>query len=109
MNYEFKGNKENWQRVVLEQTEFYNRRNEIHYGKDGECVAEFVANDYDAQLISCAPEMFEETKETITDLKILRNQILDASKTNHLFEGMPELMDKWIERKEQLLKKATTI
>lgn len=61
----------------------------------------------DAKLIACAPEMFKEINETIIDLKILRNQILDASKTNHLFEGMPELIDKWIERKEELIKKAT--
>jgi len=60
-----------------------------------------------AKLIAAAPEMFDELKETITDLKILRNQIESESKTNHLFEGMPELIQKWIDRKEQLLTKIT--
>lgn len=60
-----------------------------------------------AKLIACAPEMLNELIETITDLKILRNQINSEVKNNHLFEGMPELMDKWIERKEKLIKKAT--
>ena len=62
-----------------------------------------------ALLISKAPEFYKEIYETIIDLKVLRNQILDASKTNHLFEGMPELIDTWIERKEQLIKEATEL
>ena len=56
---EFKGTKGRWKRVKLEKTPFYTERNEIQYGKDGECIAEFVRNDFDAQLISCAPEMLE--------------------------------------------------
>ena len=64
-------------------------------------------SEANAKLISSSPEMFEELKETIIDLKILKNQIIDANKTNHLFNGMPELMEKWIERKEQLLTKIT--
>ncbi len=56
---EFKGTKGKWERVLLEETEFYTRKNEIHYGKEGECIAEFVHNDYDALLISKAPEMLD--------------------------------------------------
>jgi hypothetical protein len=66
---EFKGTKGKWKRVLLETTDFCQRRNEIHYGKDGECVAEYVHNDYDALLISKAPKMLEMLKE-------LRNAIL---------------------------------
>lgn len=55
----FKGTNGNWKRVKLEKTNAYSERNEIHYGNDGECVAEFVSNDYDALLISKAPEMLE--------------------------------------------------
>lgn len=58
---------------------------------------------------SKANEMLDELKETIIDLKILRNQIEDANKTNHLFDGMSDLMGKWIDRKEQLIQQATTI
>ena len=58
----FKGTKGKWERVSLEPTEFYAGRNEIHFGEDGECVAEFVANDYDAKLIASAPEMLEMLK-----------------------------------------------
>jgi len=65
--------------------------------------------EFNAKLITAAPEMFEEIKETIIDLKILRNQIESESKTNHLFDGMPELIQKWIDRKEQLLTKITEL
>jgi hypothetical protein len=56
---EFKGTKGKWERVLLEKTDFYTRRNEIHYGNVGECVAEFVHDDYDALLISKAREMLD--------------------------------------------------
>jgi hypothetical protein len=62
-----------------------------------------------ALLISKSPEILKELLETLTDLKILRNQIASEVKNNHLFEGMPELMDKWIERKEKLIKEATEL
>lgn len=78
-----------------------NRTKQLREDKEKETIA-------NAQLISCAPEMFKELNETIVDLNILRNQLLDASKTNHLFDGMPELLDEWIERKNQLIKKATS-
>ena len=65
---EFKGTKGGWIRVKYPATEYYNERNEIHYGNDGECVAEFVANDYDAKLIASAPDLLNElqrAKETL--------------------------------------------
>ena len=64
---------------------------------------------HNALLISKAPQMILELKETITDLNILKFQIMDAVKTNHLFEGMPELIEKWIERKKDLIKEATEL
>lgn len=57
MKKEFKGTKGEWKAVKFPKTEYYNERNEIHYNNDGECVAEHVANDYDALLISKAPKM----------------------------------------------------
>lgn len=59
----FKGTKGKWKRVLLEETPLYPRRNKIQYGNDGESVAEYVNNDYDAKLISKAPEMFELLKK----------------------------------------------
>jgi hypothetical protein len=56
---EFKGTKEKWLVVKYEKNNFSLCRNEIQFGNDGECVAEFVHNDYDALLISKAPEMLE--------------------------------------------------
>jgi len=104
---EFKGTPAPWK---LGHEKYYNGNKafEIHYGNDGECVSEVVHRVEDAQLIAHALEMFNEIKETVIDLKILRNQILHASKSNHLFDGMPELIDKWIQRKEQLIQKAIT-
>jgi hypothetical protein len=55
----FKGTQGEWNRVLLEETEFYNVRNEVQYGDYGECVAEFISDNYDALLISKAPEMLE--------------------------------------------------
>ena len=65
---ETKFTKGKWKRIKLPKTNYYPERNEIQYGKDGECVAEFVANDYDALLISKAPEMFEMIQELLKEL-----------------------------------------
>ena len=62
-----------------------------------------------ALLISKAPEMLEELKETIIDLKILKNQVIDSARTMYLWEGMSELIQQWIDRKEQLIKEATEL
>jgi hypothetical protein len=58
-NMEFKGTQGEWKAINLEATDFYNERNEIHFGNDGECIAEVVHNDYDAQLIAAAPELLK--------------------------------------------------
>jgi hypothetical protein len=55
---EFKGTKD-WKVVKLKSTEFYRERTEIQFGNDGECVAEFVHNKYDAKLIAAAPELLD--------------------------------------------------
>ena len=61
---EFKGTKD-WKAVKLKATGFYRERTEIQFGNDGECVAEFVHNDYDAKLIAAAPELLEALQELI--------------------------------------------
>jgi hypothetical protein len=68
---EFKGTKGEWKIVKLEETEFYNERTEIHFGNDGECVAEFVHNDYDAKLISSAPDLLKALQDLIKEVKTL--------------------------------------
>jgi len=85
-----------WNRVLLEKTEFSNRRNEVQYGEDGECVAEFVENDYDALLISKAPKMLEMLKSV---LEIQKSYIGSAN---------IELVYKTKEI-EQLIKEATEL
>jgi hypothetical protein len=92
---EFKGTKGKWQRVLKEKTEFYTRTNEIHFGNDGECVAEFVHNDFDALLISKAPEMLEMLKD-----------ILD---TNRDLWGKEESSCYQIQDIEKLIKEATEL
>lgn len=73
------------------------------------CCGTQERSNANALLISKAPEILNELNETVTDLKILRNQIADALKTNHLFEGMPELIDEWIQRKQKLIKESTEL
>lgn len=101
----FKGTKGNW------EVEFDIASLQKHIKCGNKYIAEVsfgnVENNSNAKLIACAPEMMKEIEETITDLKILRNQISFESKTVNHWVGMPELIDKWIERKEQLIKKAT--
>jgi hypothetical protein len=53
---EFKGTKD-WKIVKLKATRFYRERIEIQFGNDGQCVAEFVHNGYDAKLIEAAPKL----------------------------------------------------
>lgn len=98
---EFKGSEKEWKLIRGEY------ENTIISAK-GFFVAK-ATNNYDALLISKSPQMLDELNETVTDLKILKGNILDALKTNHLFEGMPELIQKWIDRKELLIKQATEL
>lgn len=49
-----------WKRVQFENRGVNNvETNEIHFGEDGECVAEYVYSAVDARLIASAPEMLE--------------------------------------------------
>ena len=86
---EFKGTKD-WKIVKLKATEFYKERTEIQFGNDGECVAEFVHNDYDAKLIEAAPKLLEELITLLSnidemgntgeDMRELRTYLSDARK-----------------------------
>lgn len=60
-------------------------------------------------LISKAPEMLEELKETVVDLKNLRDVIEDSSKKDQELVVVVKIVDNWISRKEQLLKEATEL
>ena len=53
----FKGNKGEWKISHYDSNGYTST--EIHYGNDGECVAEHVANEHDAKLIAAAPELLE--------------------------------------------------
>lgn len=86
---QFEGTKGDWKLVKKEATKYYPKRNEIQFGDDGECVAEFVSNDYDAKLIASAPDL----------LKSLQN-ILKWS------AHLPELANEDIEKAKQAINKA---
>lgn len=64
-----------------------------------------------AQLIRKAPEILNELKETVIDLNILKNQVARENEygLSRRWDGMAELIDKWIERKNKLIKEATEI
>lgn len=108
---EFKGTKGKWEVMYLGSDLYHN------VGINGlSFISTFknkfleITNEediYNAKLIAAAPELLEEIKGTLIDLKILYHQILSEAKTNHRFEGMPEIIQKWIDTKEELIKKAT--
>ena len=86
---EFKGTKD-WKAVKLKATGFYRERTEIQFGNDGECVAEFVHNDYDAKLIAAAPELLE----VCIDLKeILYNISMPAKVMNDLEQAINKALN----------------
>lgn len=62
-----------------------------------------------AQLIAHAPEMYDEIKESITDLLCIQSNVFDACKTDNRWEGVYEIIQKQIDRKKDLLTRATTI
>lgn len=64
----FKGTQEEWFVRKLNKTDFNIESNEVCYGDD-ECVAEYVANDYDALLISKAPKLLEMLLVCLNDYK----------------------------------------
>ena len=77
MSKEFKGTKD-WKIVKLKATEFQTERTEIQFGNDGECVAEFVHNDYDAKLIEAAPILLKEHLMDLKHLKTWRSELVNA-------------------------------
>jgi hypothetical protein len=85
-----------WKRVKVEKTNFHNSTNEIQFGNDGECVAEYVFNDFDALLISKAPEMLEMLKKV--------NELFIRTK----FPTEREMIE-YSDEIEQLIKQATEI
>ena len=105
---EFKGTKGKWEFVNTELADFHlttiicEKEVIAHINSE---KSNRIAN---ALLISKAPEMLEELNDTIDDLKILKSNILDASKTNNRWEGMPDVIQNWIDRKEELIKSATS-
>jgi hypothetical protein len=115
---EFKGTQENWslsENIKEKSNGFMTINigydyNCTYYGKHKQFEDDFCdETKANALLISKVPELLDELNETVTDLKILKGNILDALKTNNLFQGMPEIVQKWIDRKELLIKQATEL
>ena len=69
----------------------------------------YAVGALDALEKSNAPEFLEEIQDTIDDLKLLKSTILDASKINNKLESVVEVIQNWIDRKEQLIKEATEL
>ena|SRR5690606_154011 len=76
MIMEFKGTKGKWERIKFERTNFYPEHNQVQFGNDGECVAEFVHDDFDALLISKAPEMLEMLKKAKMELSRIKGSMM---------------------------------
>jgi hypothetical protein len=115
---EFKGTQEKWflfENVNENGRYLFTVRNENYANnlKDFQIqtstISEVETLKANMLLCSKSTELLDELNETVTDLKILKGNILDALKTNHLFEGMPELIQKWINRKELLIKQTTEL
>lgn len=107
---EFKGTKGKWKLATNDYGYYTSVRNLDDTRKI--CVSrvnDMTNSNANMLLISKAPCFYEELKETIIDLKILRNQIALESKYVYRWQGMPELIDEWINRKEQLIKETTEL
>lgn len=118
---EFKGTKEEWSirktfdqnydQPILEIDSYKAGKEGIITVWSGQGIGEEIDDEIKANalLISKAPEMLEELNDTIVDLKILKSNILDALRTDNRWEGMDKVIQKWIDRKEQLIKEATEL
>ena len=67
-----------------------------------------TSEDYDL-LEEQNKKIIEEIQDTIDDLKLLKSAILHASKTNNKLESMVDVIQNWIDRKEELIKEATEL
>lgn len=89
---------------------WYSKPKEKGYVEGRPVMITGTYRESNAQLISKAPEFLSETLESITDLKILKDQIdFEFKNGNFRWKGMSELIDQWIARKKQLIQDATTI
>lgn len=91
---EFRGTKGKWKAVNCgkdwNNTAIDNI--EIQYGNDGECVSDYVYCEYDALLISKAPEMLEMLIDAVSEYK-----------------SGAVVSDGWYKAVEQLIKQATEL
>ena len=99
---EFEGTKGEWRKVFINKTPYINSTYEIQFGYDGECVAEFVHDRDDAQLIATAPELLKALQGL---LSIIDNSEgvhgLSSSKHLSFWEEFPE-----VEEAERVINKA---
>lgn len=109
---EFKGTPAPWEITA----EHLDTRLQINHGHIdlwfGDAVADQVTREQveaNAHLIASAPELLEALIETEKDLCVLWGQMIDIAKTNHLAEGMPDLIEKWRGRNKQAINKALNI
>ena len=104
---DFKGTRRKWEYI-------YNQYdNSFDVVSDDEFICTTMSGDEEekanALLISKSPLLLKAIKDTIDDLKLLKSTILDASKTNDKLESVVEVIQNWIDRKEQLIKEATEL
>lgn len=86
---EFRGTKGKWVVYHLPASNFSYASNQIQYGGHGECVAEYVENNYDALLISKAPEMLEMLKSILASEHL--KGTIEESKVKQLIKEATEL------------------
>lgn len=116
MENEFKGTKGKW---VIKQNHRDGQIIEISAQNENDSLdwmsltlynAKSVeAQQANAQLISKATELLERIKEQNIDLKILKNNLIKISESNKSVVGYSEIVQKWIDENENLIKEATTI
>ena len=87
---EFKGTKEKWSFDGKEKWFEGVRCFEVHFGDDGECIAEIVHEAHDALLISKAPELLN-CLQVLCDLKRIKE--LDGE-TPYYLEEKPKAWEK---------------
>lgn len=104
---EFKGTKGKWEYLYDGFDDCYDIVSD--YGSICSTRSESKKDEHNALLISKSPEFLEETQDTIDELKLLKSTILEASKTNNKLESVVEVIQNWIDRKEQLIKEATEL